>query len=213
VKKRDSDIQFFKAATREERAAINIFLARHNARGAGSRTGYVAYYAAAYPADDRPLLDRLVAALKICPLHTPAAARFFAGEDWRHVYAIQRLAAYRAPPNLLSRFLSWCLKDIGRDAKVWYVVAYADSGAYNPRTGLPNSGAIYRAAGGAYAGQTQGGGVEGYIQDGERRSLRRGPRTLRVSDIPPGARVAPCAPKHRYWWAVGPSLAPQIPPA
>jgi hypothetical protein len=150
-----------------------------------------------------------VAALKICPLHTPAAARFFAGEDWRHVYAIHPRVrgGYRAPPNLLSRFLSWCLKDIGRDAKVWYVVAYADSGAYNPRTGLPNSGAVYRAAGGAYAGQTQGGGVEGYIQDGERRSLRRGPRTLRVSDIPPGARVVRSAPKHRYCWAVGPSLA------
>ena len=75
---------------------------------------------------------------------------------------IQRLAACRAPDNLLSRFLSWCLKDIGRDEKVWYVAAYADSGTYNPRTGRPNSGAVYRASGGLYAGQTRG-GVEGYL--------------------------------------------------
>jgi hypothetical protein len=163
VRKRDSDIHFFKAMARAERAAINTFLARHNLRGAGSRTGYVAYYAAAHPADGHSLLDRLVAALKICPLHTPAAARFFTGEGWRHVYVIQRLAACRAPDNLLTRFLSWCLRDIGRDEKVWYVAAYADTGTYNPRTGLPNSGAVYRAVNGVYAGQTAGGGVEDYL--------------------------------------------------
>jgi hypothetical protein len=207
TKERDSDIQFFKATTRAERAAINIFLARHNARGAGSRTGYVAYYAAAYPADGRPLPNRLVAALKICPLHTPAAAKFFAGDDWRHVYAIQRLAGCRAPPNLLSRFLSWCLKDIGRDEKVWYIVAYADTGTYNPATGLPHCGGVYRASGAVYCGATEAGRVEAYIQDGERHSVRRGPRTLRESDIPPGARVVRSAPKHRFAWAVGPPLA------
>jgi hypothetical protein len=163
VRQADSDIHFFKAASRAERVAINTFLARHNVRGAGSRTGYLAYYAAAQPADGRSLLDQLVAALKICPLHTPAAARFFAREEWRHVYVIQRLAACRAPDNLLSRFQSWCLKDIGRDEKVWYVAAYADSGTYNPDTGRPNSGAVYRASGGLYAGQTRGGGLEGYL--------------------------------------------------
>jgi hypothetical protein len=207
VRQADSDIHFFKAATRAERVAIDAFLARHNVRGAGSRTGYVAYYAAAQPADGRSLLDRLVAALKICPLHTPAAARFFAGEEWRHVYVIQRLAACRAPDNLLSRFLSWCLKDIGRDEKVWYVAAYADSGTYNPLTGRPNSGAVYRASAGLYAGQTRGGDVEGYLYQGQRHSLRRGPRTLRLSDIPAGARLLRGGRKHRYCWAVGPPLA------
>ncbi len=88
------DIKFFKATTAEERQAINVFLTRHNQRGQGSTRGYVAYYAAATPDDGQPLLNRLVVATKFCPLHTPQAAKFFAGADWRHVYCLQRLAAY-----------------------------------------------------------------------------------------------------------------------
>ena len=44
---------------RAERDAINTFLSRHNQRGAGSRTGYVAYYAAIVTGDE-PLIDRIV---------------------------------------------------------------------------------------------------------------------------------------------------------
>jgi hypothetical protein len=201
-------IRFFMAASRDERRAINTFLSKHNARGMGSATGYVAYYAAAWPPDGRGLLERLVAAAKICPLHTPQAAKFFGGEDWRHVYVLQRLAAHRAPENLLSRFLAWCLREIGRDAKVWYVATYADTGTFNPATGQPHDGAIYRAAGGVvYCGLAKGGGVEGYIYEGKRHSMRRGPRTMRIGDIPAGARVVRSSPKHRYCWAVGPPLA------
>ena len=109
-------LYFFRAETAPERAAINHFLRRHNQRGPGSLTGYVAYYAAAHHEPERPLLARLVAAAKFCPLHTPQAAKFFAGEAWRHVYGLQRLAAYRAPTNLLSRFVAWCLKHAARGA-------------------------------------------------------------------------------------------------
>jgi hypothetical protein len=201
-------IRFFVATSRDERRAINAFLARHNARGTGNATGYVAYYAAAWPPDGRSLLERLVATAKICPLHTPQAAKFFGGEDWRHVYVLQRLAAHRAPENLLSRFLAWCLREIGRDAKVWYVATYADTGTFNPATGQPHGGAVSRTIGSVVScGLAKGGGIEGYIYAGKRHSMQCGPRTMRIGDIPAGARVVRSSPKHRYCWAVGPPLA------
>jgi len=201
------NISFFKAETKEERAAINHFLTRHNQRGQGSVTGYVAYYAAAWPDDGRRLVDRIVAAAKFCPLHTPQAARFFGGEEWRHVYCLQRLAACRAPANLLSRFLGWCLKRMGEDPKVYYVATYADTGTFNPRTERPHNGGIYRATNAVYCGLTEGKRVEGFIVDGQRRSLRRGPKTLTLADIPANARLIRHNPQHRYCWAVGPTLA------
>ncbi len=206
-------IKFFKAGTPDERKAINLFLLRHNSRGAGSKTGYVAYFAASFPPDGRPLLERIVAAAKICPLHTPQAARFYGGSDWRQVYVLQRLAAVfwkhslsEAPENLLSQFLGWCLKEVGRDPKVWYVATYADPNTFDSRTGRPNDGGIYRATNAIYCGQTAGNRVEGYILNGERRSMRCGPKTLRIGDIPRQARIIRGAPKHRYCWAVGPPL-------
>ncbi len=114
-------IRFFTAMSRDDRRAINTFLATHNARGMGSATGYVAYYAAAWPPNGRSLLERLVAAAKICPLHTPQAAKFFGGEDWRHVYVLQRLAAHRAPENLLSRFLAWLSETDARGRNLWHL--------------------------------------------------------------------------------------------
>ena len=80
------DIVFARANTPEKRAQINAFLAQHNQRGAGSTKGYVAYFAATKA-------DHVLTAAKFCPLHTPQAARFFAGDNWRHVYCLQRLAA------------------------------------------------------------------------------------------------------------------------
>jgi hypothetical protein len=203
-----ADIRFFRATTGEEREAINVFLQRHNQRGMGSTKGYIAYYAAAVcEPGDRPLLDRLVAVAKICPLHTPQAAKFFGGEAWRHVYCLQRLAAKNPPPNLLSRFLAWCLREMGWDPKVWYVATYADTGTVDPRSGRFHDGCVYRATNGIYCGQAQGGRVEAYILDGQRRSVRCGPRTLRVGDIPADARIIRSSSKHRYCWAVGPPLA------
>jgi len=200
-------INFFKAETKAERDAINLFLTRHNQRGKGSVTGYVAYYAATWPDDGRSLVDRLVAAAKFCPLHTPQAARFFGGEEWRHVYCLQRLAACHAPENLLSRFLGWCLKRMGEDPKVYYVATYADTGTFDPRTERPHNGGIYRATNAVYCGLTEGKRVEGFIVDGQRRSMRQGPKTLTLADIPDNARVLRHNPQHRYCWAVGPTLA------
>lgn len=207
-------IQFFQATSKAERQAINTFLQRHNSRGMGSRTGYVAYYAASSPADGRPLLDRLVAAAKICPLHTPQAARFFAGEAWRHVYVLQRLAARRPPRNLLSQFLAWVLGEVGQDKRIHYLATYADTSTFNQETGLPHSGAIYRACGAVYCGKSEG-GIEGFIRDGQRHSLRRGPRTYRLSELrainararlegrPQPVQLIHSAGMHRFCWAVG----------
>jgi len=212
-----AQIVFFQANTPEERTAINTFLERHNPRGRGSTKGFVAYYAAAWP-DERPLADRLVAVAKFCPLHTPQAARFFAGDDWRHVYCLQRLAACRAPENLLSRFLAWCLRQMGKDARVHYVATYADTGTVDERNGRPHDGGIYRAAGAVYCGLTKGNRVEGFVFQGKRRSLRNGPKTYTLSRLrrlndrarllgkPEPVRLIRARPMHRYCWAVGPPL-------
>ncbi|MGD9100036.1 MAG: hypothetical protein PVF45_06115 [Anaerolineae bacterium] len=214
-----AEATFFKATTIQEREAVNRFLARHNQRGQGSTRGYVAYYAATYPPNDgRPLVDRIAAAAKFCPLHTPQAARFFGGDDWRHVYCLQRLAAYRAPKNLLSRFLAWCLRDMGRDPKVYYVATYADSGSFDERDGRPHNGGIYRATNAVYCGVTQGGRVEGFFFRGCRRSMRNGPRTYTVARLrqlnerarllgrPEPVRLIRSRPMHRYCWPVGTPL-------
>ena len=201
-----------------ERDAIDTFLTRHNQRGSGSRTGYVAYYAAVTTGDE-PLLDRIVAAAKFCPLHTPQAARFFAGDDWRHVYGLQRLAAYRTGKNLLSKFLSWCLREMGKDERVWYIATYADAGTVDPRNGHRHNGAIYRATNAVYCGMTRGGRVEGFVRDGQRRSMRCGPRTWTVRELeainaqaraesrPEPIRLVRAGRMHRYCWAVGKPLA------
>jgi len=200
--------EFIKATTEAEKEAIDLFLTRHNSRGKGSTRGYVAYYAAraAGSPDGRPSVNRIVAAAKFCPLHTPQAARFFAGDEWRHVYCLQRLAAHQSPKNLLSEFVGWCLRDMGQDPKVWYIVTYADTGHTDPRTGLPHDGGIYRATNAVYCGLTQGNRIEGYRLDGQRYSLRKGPKTLRISDIPARAKIIRNRPKHRYCWAVGSPL-------
>ena len=199
-------IQFFKAETKAQREAIDLFLLRHNQRGAGSTKGYIAHYAAAGPPDGRPLVDRIVAAAKYCPMHTPQAAKFFAGDDWRHVYTLQRLAALRPPKNLLSRFLAWSLRQLAKNPKVWYVSTYADTGTIDPRTGRPHDGGIYRATNAIYCGRTAGGRVEAYMLNGQRHSLRKGPRTITLAEIPPEARIVRSAAKMRYCWAVGPYL-------
>jgi hypothetical protein len=199
-------IEFLKATTVGERSAINLFLTRHNTRGQGSTKGYVAYYAAVLLDDGKPLIDRLVAVAKICPLHTPQAAKFFAGNDWRHVYCLQRLAAYRAPDNLLSQFIGWILREAGRDERIWYVATYADTGTLDDRTGKPHNGGIYRATNAVYAGMTKGKKAEGFILDGKRHSMRCGPKTYKLADLPESARVLRSSRMHRYCWAVGSPL-------
>jgi len=190
-------MQFLKATTAEEREAIDLFLLRHNQRGFGSTRGYIAYYAA--------LSDgKMVAAAKFCPLHTPQAAKFFAGDDWRQVYCLQRLAAAHYPGQL-SQFVGWCLREIGKDPKVWYVATYADTRTIDPQ-GRPHNGGIYRATNAVYCGMTAGNRVEAYLVDGQRHSLRKGPKTMKVGDIPAVAKIIRNRPQHRYCWPVGPTL-------
>jgi len=196
-------INFIVAKTKSERDAINLFLTRHNSRGPGSKTGYVAYFAATQD-------GKMIAAAKFCPLHTPQAARFFAGQDWRNVYTLQRLAARYPPKNLLSKFLSWCLKQMGRDPRVHYIATYADPSTCNSDTGQPHTGAIYRATNAVYCGLTESGRVEGYILNGQRHSMRKGPKTLTMTDIPLSARILRGQVKHRYCWAVGSPLVKRL---
>lgn len=213
-----SQFVFFKATTREEKDTIDLFLNRFHNRGCGSTAAYRAYYAAVYPPDGRPLIERMMAVAKICPLHTPSAARFFAGPDhpdasdekdrgWRHVYCLQRLGVCRVPYNLLSKFLVWCLKDIGKDERVWYVATYADPSTSGPN-GNPHFGFVYIATGWfIFCGISKGGNVEGYRSlDGEYHSMRKGKKTRRLSDIPPGATIIRSKPKYRYCAAVGSPL-------
>jgi hypothetical protein len=211
-------IQFFRATTKDDRQAVNLFLMRHNQRSQGSTKGYVAYYVAAYPDDGRPLVDRMVAAAKLCPLHTPQAARFFAGEDWKHVYCLQRLAAYRAPDNLLSRFVAWVLREAGKDERIWFVSTYADTGTLNDATGRPHDGGIYRATNATYCGLTAPKKVEGFVCDGQRHSMRSGPRTHTIRELeninataraagqPEPIKILRSSAMHRYCWAVGAPL-------
>ena len=151
-----------------------------------------------------------MAVAKICPLHTPSASKLFAGpgdESWRHVYCLQRLGVCRVPYNLLSKFLVWCLKDIARDDRVWYVATYADPSTSGP-DGTPNFGFVYRATGWfIFCGISEGGNIEGYRLQGEYHSMRKGKRTLRLSDLPAGATIIRSKPKYRYCAAVGPPLA------
>lgn len=192
---------FTVATTPDEREAVNAFLDEHNPRGRGSTRGYVAYYAATSAAD-----GQIVAAAKLCPLHTPQSARFFAGEDWRHVYCLQRLAAQGVAANVLSRFLAWCLRQIGHDPRVWYVATFADSATFDTRYNRPHNGGIYRATNAVYCGLTRSSRVEAYVLDGQRHSVRRGPKTLRLSEIPAEAALIRGTDKHRYCWAVGAPL-------
>lgn len=200
------ELTFIKASTLQEREAINLFLDRHNNRGKGSTKGYVAYYAVIGSNDDY-LINNIVAAAKFCPLHTPAAARFFAGEGWRHVYCLQRLAAKRPyPKNMLSKFVGQCLREMGRDARVHYVATYADTGTFGP-DGRPHDGGIYRATNAVYCGMTDPKRkVEAYILDGQRHSVRKGGRTIRLSEIPARAKIIRAKPQLRYCWPAGSPL-------
>lgn len=125
--------------------------------------------------------------------------------DWRHVYCLQRLAAYRAPANLLSRFVAWCLREIGKDHRVWWVATMADSGTLNAE-GRPHPGVIYQATNAVYCGMSKGGRVEAFVLNGQRRSIRCGPKTWRLDEIPAEAKLIRSRPQHRYCWPVGSRL-------
>ncbi len=198
----------FTPSQKDEAKAVNTFLLRHNSRGPGSTVGYVAYYAAIEPSsnnDERPLVDRIVAAAKICPLHTPTAAKFFGGSNWKQTYVLQRLAACRVPKNVLSEFLGWVLRECGKNSNIHFVSTYSSITDYSP-WGDMHTGAIYRATNAVYCGLTKGGRVEGFIHNARRYSMRQGKKTLTKKDIPPGARVLRAGKMHRYCSAVGPPL-------
>lgn len=191
---------FFRASTSQEREDINQFLSVHNVRGKGSTNGYVGYYASCVG-------GKLVAAAKVCPLHTPSAANFFSGRnDGKAVWCLQRLAAFNAPKNTLTRFISFILKDLSKDKRIHYLSTYGCTDTFNQAKGVPHYGAVYQASNALYFGLTKGGRIEGYTWLGDRHSMRKGPKTLRVSDIPDGALVHRSAPKHRYCWPVGTPL-------
>ena len=200
-------IKFFRAETAEQREAINLFLLRHHKRQQGSTKGYIAYYAA-YTPSPAPLVDSLVAVAKFCPLHTPAAARFFYGGKGgeKHVYCLQRLCAYHPPENLLSKFLAWCLREMGKDERVHFIATYAATDSFRP-DGRPHDGGIYRACNFIYCGLTNPRNkIEGYILNGERFSIRKGGKTLKKSDIPPEAKIIRALPMRRYCIALGSPL-------
>jgi hypothetical protein len=199
-----------KAEARLIHQEINRFLFRHNKHQAGSTRGYTAYFAAYWPPDGRELVDRLVIAAKVCPLHTPTAADFFAKEDLhtqgRNVYCLQRLAGHHASENLMSNFLGWLMRFIGKaDPNIHLVATYADTGVVDPRNGRAHQGLVFRASGAIYCGLTEGRRLEGYLLNGRKYSRRRGPETLGLDQFPVGAQPVYSTPKQRWCYAVGPN--------
>ena len=202
--------QALKAEARLIHKAVNDFLFIHNKHQIGSTRGYTVYFAAYLPQDGWPLIDRLVVVAKICPLHTPTAADFFVGDDphtqKRNVYCLQRLGGYRTTENLMSNFLGWLMRTIGRlDRNIHLIATYADTGEVNSETGQPHQGLVYKASGAVYAGLTTGRRLEGYALGGIRYSMRRGKITLGPKDIPAGALPIYATPKQRWCYAVGPN--------
>ena len=78
---------------------------------------------------------------------------------------------------------------------------------------------LYRATNAVYCGMTRGGRVEGFVRDGQRRSMRCGPRTWTVRELkeinarayaedkPEPIRLIRAGRMHRYCWAMGKPLA------
>lgn len=201
-------IRLFRAETKEQKEACDLFLLRHHPDQQGSTAGYRAYFAAYSPAPGRPLVDTLVAVAKVCPMHTPSAADFFYGGPGgkSHVYILQRLAAFQAPENTLTQLISFCLREMGKDERIHYVSSYADTGHFNAE-GRPHDGGIYRICHFIYCGMTDDKKkLTGFILDGKKHHIRKGGKTMRKRDIPAEAKLIYAYRKHRYCKAVGPRL-------
>lgn len=120
---------------------------------------------------------------------TKAAAQFFAGDKWEGVLACSRLVVVPdVPKNAASFLLSHSGRQIDRR---WHtLISYAD--AWRGHTG-----AIYRAAGWQYAGQTRP--TEVWTLNGRMVAMKAGPKTRTVSEMKAlGATFQGRFPKSRW---------------
>jgi hypothetical protein len=122
---------------------------------------------------------------------TKAAGVAIAGDDWRSVLSLSRLACSpEAPKNAASFLLGRSMALIDRDR--WPVlVTYAD-------TNQGHTGAIYRATNWRCDGPVPAGDVW-QMPDGSLCGRKRGGRNLSVADLRAmGAKRRPAAPKIRF---------------
>jgi hypothetical protein len=122
---------------------------------------------------------------------TPTAARAVAGDQWRGVLALSRLAvAEGQPTNAASFLLGAAMRMVDRER--WPVLlTYAD-------TRLGHTGAIYKATNWTCEGMTPAGDVW-LMPDGSQRGRKRGGRNISAAEMREmGATPAPKAPKIRY---------------
>jgi hypothetical protein len=121
---------------------------------------------------------------------TKSAAQAWAGELWEGVLSLSRLAIEPdVPKNAASFLLSKSERLI--DTKRWHtLVTYADSWR-------GHTGAIYRAAGWEYCGQTKPQAV--YTLNGRMIARKAGPKTRTHAEmIALGCELVGHFPKHRF---------------
>jgi hypothetical protein len=126
---------------------------------------------------------------------TKPAAVSFAGDQWRGVLALSRLVIIPGEPtNACSFLLSKSVKLMDREK--WHtLITYADSWR-------GHTGAIYKAAGWKYMGETAPG--ETYVRDGRMVSKKSGAKTYsRIEMLAMGAEMVGKFKKSR--WMLGPN--------
>lgn len=168
----------------EHRDAARFISAQHYAKGA-ALTSVAAYGLFCAEGEIRG------AALFMPP--TKVAAVSVLGEDWRGVLALSRLAvAPDAPRNAASFLLAGATRDIQKSDPRWKcLLTYAD-------TWQGHTGAIYRACGWEYLGETRPSPV--WVNEaGLVRGRKRGPINLTAAQMEAeGLRLVGKFSKHKF---------------
>lgn len=174
-------------APTEHRVAVRLIEAWHYSKSAGNTS--VARHGLYRRSDAALTGDPYGVAMWMPP--TRSAGESIAGEHWRNVLNLSRLAVDPdLPTNAASYLLGASMRLIDRER--WPVlVTYAD-------TALGHTGAIYLATNWTCQGETKAGDV--WIgPEGQRRGRKRGGRTLTVADMRAlGFERAPALPKIRF---------------
>jgi hypothetical protein len=152
-----------------QEVAEDLIRAHHYARGNSKQ---FVYLHGLYPARWFWYREAVGVAWWLPP--TKAAAKFFAGDEWEGVLALSRLVIEpNVPANACSFLLSKSVRMI--DRKRWPVLCtYADSWR-------GHTGAIYRACGWEYVGETRP--TEVWTLNGRMIATQSGPRTRTVAEM------------------------------
>lgn len=149
--------------------ATEIVVREHYAKGASNTATYLH---GLYPRGWRWHAHCVGVAWWIPP--TKSCAQAWAGDEWQGVLSLSRLAIEpHVPPNACSFLLAHSVRMI--DRKKWHtLITYADSWR-------GHRGAIYRAAGWEYCGETKPEAV--YTLNGRMTARKAGPKTRTHSEM------------------------------